>query len=138
MELIHDCHNPQDIASTRGGYSHAVEVVQNCRYLFISGQVPVRPDGTVPDTFPAQCHVVWDNLFRILATAGYEPNQIVKITTFLSSRSYGDDNGAIRRERLGDLSPALTVVITGIYDSSWLLEIEAIAARPNSVKFGAK
>jgi len=130
MELSHDCHNPPDIASTRGGYSHAVEVAPNCRYLFISGQIPVRRDDSVPDTFPAQCHVVWDNLFRILATAGYEPKHLVKITTFLASRSYGDDNGTIRRERLGDLSPALTVVITGIYDSACLLEIEAIAARP--------
>jgi 2-iminobutanoate/2-iminopropanoate deaminase len=99
-------------------------------YAFISGQIPVRPDGSVPDTFSAQCHVVWDNLLRILATADYEPNHLVKVTTFLASQSYGDENGAIRRQRLGDLSPALTVVITGIYDRSWLLEIEAVAARP--------
>ena len=90
----------------------------------------MRSDGSVPDTLPAQCHVVWDNLLRILAAAGYEPNHLVKVTTFLASAAYGDDNRAIRRERIGDLRPALTVVITGIYDSSWLLEIEAVAARP--------
>jgi 2-iminobutanoate/2-iminopropanoate deaminase len=28
---------------------------------------------------------------------------------------------------LGDHSPALTIIITGIYDEAWLLEIEAIA-----------
>jgi 2-iminobutanoate/2-iminopropanoate deaminase len=130
MPLSHNHHNPRDIAPTQGGYSHAVEVAPNCQYLFISGQIPVRPDGSVPDTFPSQCHVVWDSLLRILTTAGYEPKHLVKVTTFLASAAYGDDNGAIRRERLGDLCPALTVVVTGIYDSSWLLEIEAVAARP--------
>jgi 2-iminobutanoate/2-iminopropanoate deaminase len=129
-EHTHNLHNPGSIAPTRGGYSHAVEVSPNCRYLFISGQIPVRPDGSVPATFPAQCHVVWDNLLSILTTAGYEPKDLVKVTTFLASATHGDDNGAIRRERLGDLRPALTVVITGIYDGSWLLEIEAVAARP--------
>jgi 2-iminobutanoate/2-iminopropanoate deaminase len=29
---------------------------------------------------------------------------------------------------LGERAPALTVIITGIYDEAWLLEIEAIAA----------
>jgi hypothetical protein len=29
---------------------------------------------------------------------------------------------------LGDLSPALTVVIAHIFDEAWLLEIEAVAA----------
>jgi hypothetical protein len=34
----------------------------------------------------------------------------------------------LRQEILGERSPALTIVIAGIYDSKWLLEIEAIAA----------
>jgi enamine deaminase RidA (YjgF/YER057c/UK114 family) len=29
---------------------------------------------------------------------------------------------------VGDHAPALTVIITGIFDEQWLLEIEAIAA----------
>ena len=53
---------------------------------------------------------------------------LVKVTTYLSDRGYGLENRAIRNEVLGDLAPALTVVITGIFESRWLLEIEAIAA----------
>jgi hypothetical protein len=34
----------------------------------------------------------------------------------------------VRQEVLGTHRPALTVIITGIYDERWLLEIEAIAA----------
>ncbi len=54
-------------------------------------------------------------------------DNIVKHTTYLSDRQYRDQNSTVRREVLGDRNPALTVVITGIYDEEWLLEIEAIA-----------
>jgi hypothetical protein len=39
------------------------------------------------------------------------------------------ENSAIRQEVLAGLTPALTIIIAGIYDPAWLLEIEAIAAR---------
>ena len=55
-------------------------------------------------------------------------DNIVKVTTFLSDRSYGQENRDIRREIFGDRAPATTVIITGIFDDQWLLEIEAIAA----------
>ena len=130
MPLLHRCQTPAVLAPAQGGYSHAVEVVATCHHLYVSGQIPVRPDGQVPDSFAAQCQTVWDNLLAVLAHAHYEPRHLVKLTTFLSSSSFGDENAAIRRERLGDLRPALTVIITGIYDPSWLLEIEAVAAKP--------
>jgi hypothetical protein len=37
-------------------------------------------------------------------------------------------NREIRHEMLGSHRPALTVIITGIFDGKWLLEIEGIAA----------
>jgi hypothetical protein len=37
-------------------------------------------------------------------------------------------NREIRQEVLGSHAPALTVIITGIFDEKWLLEIEATAA----------
>ena len=53
---------------------------------------------------------------------------IVKHTTFLANRKYRNENRQVRREVLGELRPALTVIITGIFDEAWLLEIEAVAA----------
>lgn len=46
----------------------------------------------------------------------------------LSDRQYRAANAAVRKEVLGAHTPALTIIITGIYDEEWLLEIEAIAA----------
>jgi hypothetical protein len=45
----------------------------------------------------------------------------------LSDRRYRDANSKVRKEILGDMLPALTVIIAEIYDEVWLLEIEAVA-----------
>jgi enamine deaminase RidA (YjgF/YER057c/UK114 family) len=52
----------------------------------------------------------------------------VKVTTYLTSRDQAEINGRVRRERLGEVRPALTVVIAETFAAEWLLEIEAIAA----------
>ena len=66
---------------------------------------------------------------RSFAPAGMGLADIVKVTTFLSDRAYAAENSAIRQEVLAGLTPALTIIIAGIYDPAWLLEIEVIAAR---------
>lgn len=47
-------HVPGTIAAPFGPYSHAVEVPEGSRLLYISGEVGVLPDGTVPDGIDAQ------------------------------------------------------------------------------------
>jgi 2-iminobutanoate/2-iminopropanoate deaminase len=109
------------------GYAQAVEVTGTQRLVFISGQTPERADGTAPEGFRAQSLQVWANIDAQLRAAGMDRSNIVKLTTFLSDRAYNLENRAIRSEMLGELKPAITVIITGIFDVSWLLEIEAIA-----------
>jgi 2-iminobutanoate/2-iminopropanoate deaminase len=111
-----------------GWYSQALEVSDAQRILFVSGQIPVTKGGEVPQGFGAQCRLAWANVLAQLRAADMTTDNIVKVTTFLSDRSYGQENRDIRREIFGDRGPALTVIITGIFDDQWLLEIEAIAA----------
>jgi 2-iminobutanoate/2-iminopropanoate deaminase len=105
-----------------------LELTQHRRLLFVSGQVPQRSDGTVPDGFEAQCEQAWRNVIEVLAAAGLGIAHLVKVTTFLTDRNQLVANRSIRRAMLGEHQPALTVVIVETVDSKWLLEIEAIAA----------
>jgi enamine deaminase RidA (YjgF/YER057c/UK114 family) len=109
------------------GYAQAIEIGRAKRTVFVSGQVPVEVGGAVPEGFEAQCRLVWRNIFAQLKAAGMGPKHIAKVTIFLSSRDYALPNRNIRIEMLGDHEPALTCIITGIFDEAWLLEIEAIA-----------
>ena len=47
-------HTPASVAAPFGPYSHAVEVPEGSRLLYISGEVGVLPDGSVPEMIEAQ------------------------------------------------------------------------------------
>ncbi|MRG48916.1 RidA family protein [Chitinophaga sp. SYP-B3965] len=118
----------QPIEPTGAAYSQAYIVSSPKRFLFISGQVPEDERGYVPDTFLDQCRLTWQNIEARLSKAGMTLKNIVKINVFLASRQYREENFEVRTEVLGDHQPAMTIVIAGIYDDQWLLEIEVIAA----------
>ena len=119
-------HNPANVSAPVGNYTHGLEV-SGQRMLFISGQIPERPDGSVPNGFEAQALAVWQNIQNILQSAGMGFEHLVKVNTFLTRADQVDQNGKIRQRILGDARPALTVVIAHTLVSKWLLEIEAIA-----------
>lgn len=112
----------------KGNYAQAVEVTGAARWLYISGQIPVSAGGHVALGFAAQARQAWQNLMAQLEAADMSAKNLVKVTTFLASREHALDYRAIRAEFLGTLTPALTVIITGIFDESWLIEVEAVAA----------
>lgn len=120
--------NAPSAAQPSGGYSQALEIRDASRLLMISGQVPETASGHVPTDFRSQAELAWANVIAQLEAAGMSVSHLVKVTTFLSSREYRALNSEVRRKVLGEHAPALTVIITGIYDERWLLEIEAIAA----------
>ena len=111
-----------------GSYPQAVEVTGPSRWLYLSGQIPVAPDGSLPTDFTGPCDRVWDNIETQLAAAGMTLDNLVKVTTFLSGRRYALENREVRVRRLAGRQPALTVIVAGIFDEAWLVEIEAVAA----------
>ena len=119
--------NAPDAPQSAGGYAQAVEVSGFSRIVHVSGQIPVTLDGTVPSSFGDQCRLVWANIEAQLRASGMTLDNLVKATTFLSDRRFAAENGDVRRAVLGGRTPALTVIIAGIYDEAWLLEIEAVA-----------
>ncbi|MCR9213787.1 MAG: RidA family protein [Proteobacteria bacterium] len=120
--------NSAEAPQAAGGYSQALEVKDAQRTLYISGQIPVSNEGHVPETFEEQAAMVWNNIKAQLKAADMEMSNLVKVTIFLSDRKYTMPNRAARAAALGEHKAALTVIIAGIFDEAWLLEIEAIAA----------
>ena len=120
--------NAESAPAASGGYSQALEVQGAKRLLFISGQIPETRAGSVPEGFPAQAKLAWQNVLAQLHAAGMSVSNLVKVTTFLASREFAIANREARHEALGNHAPALTVVVASIFDEQWLLEIEAIAA----------
>ncbi|WP_322887381.1 RidA family protein (plasmid) [Sinorhizobium medicae] len=121
--------NALNAPQPRGGYSQAVSIEDFRRVLFISGQIPVTSDEVVPEGFEAQARQVWRNVDAQLKAAGMSKTDIVKVTTYLADRQHAIANREIRNDYLGSFAPAMTVVVAGIFDSAWLIEVEVTAAQ---------
>jgi len=123
-------HVPKAVAAPGGSYSHGVEVPPNARWLFVAGQIPVRPDGSTPATIEEQTEVVWRNILAVLADAGMGIGDVVKITSFLTKHENFAKFAQIRAGFLGGHRPASTsVIISALAKPEFLVEVEAIAAK---------
>lgn len=123
-------HNPIPVLkSYEAVYAHGVEVPASARILHVSGQVGVGRDGrTEEGGFAAQCRQAIANIEAVLNSAQMTLNDIVKVTIYLVRR---EDLPLLRNVRATYLAvaPAVTVVIVaGLHDPNWLVEIEAVAA----------
>lgn len=122
--------NPGGVAPPFGNYSHSALVAKDARWLRVSGQVGVKPDGTIAEGIDAQCEWAWRNLVGILESSGMGLGDVVKTTTYLVN---ADDVGAFRKARdrvIGAHRPASTlVVVRALASAEWLVEIELEAAR---------
>ena len=122
-------HTPNTVAAPFGPYSHAAEVPEGSRLLYISGEVGVLPDGRVPSGIEAQAEACWRNIIAILADARMEIGDLVKITTYLVRPEDIAAAGAARATHLGDARPgSATIIVKALVRPEWLIEIEAVAA----------
>ena len=124
-----DKHNPNTIAAAFSSYSLGVEAPAQARWLHVSGQVGVAPDGSLAEGPEAQMETAFRNLLAILGAAGMGPHDLIKITVFLTR---SEDVGLYRQVRdrmLAGATPASTLlVVAALADPGWLVEVEAIAA----------
>lgn len=122
--------NPPTVHAPGSNYSHGVEAGANMRWLSISGQIGVAPDGTIPPEFEKQAEIVWDNLLAVLADAGMGVQDLVKVTTFLTRKDDIPASRAVRERKLGGVATASTLlVVAGLASPAFLIEVEATAAK---------
>ncbi len=122
--------NPPGVRVPASRYSHAVLVDGPHRRLVISGQVGQAPDGTVAADGAGQIAQAYANLQTILAAHGFTIADVVKTTAFLTDRALIPAYRAARDALFAAHAPASTLlVVAGLADPQWQVEIEAEAAR---------
>jgi len=121
--------NPETAPPAFSNYSLAVEAPSAARWLHISGQVGVAPDGTTADGAEAQMEQAWRNIIAILEDAGMTTRDLVKVTVFLTRAEDAPLYRQVRDRMLDGVAPASTLlVISGLASPDWRVEIEAVAA----------
>jgi enamine deaminase RidA (YjgF/YER057c/UK114 family) len=119
--------NPSAVR-TPTGYTHAIQVAHPDRWLMISGQVGMAPDGSVPEAGAAQIAQALANLRAVLEANGMSVTNIVKTTVFLTDRELLPAFRSARGATFGDHAPTSTLLfVAGLADPRFVVEIEAVA-----------
>ena len=123
-------HTPPAIAPPAALYVHGMEVPANARWLFISGQIGMRPDGQPGADAREQVEIIWHNIVTILGSAGMGVADIVKLTTYSTAAEYLPVLREVRERVLDGHLPASTLlIVAGLAKPEWLAEVEVYAAR---------
>ena len=108
------------------GYSRAV-VAGN--HVFVAGTAPIPPDGSdPPEGAYEQTQLCFEIILGALERAGAAAGDVVQTRVYLVDPEAFDDMARAHGEIFGEIRPVnTTVVIAGLVDPRWLLEIEALA-----------
>jgi enamine deaminase RidA (YjgF/YER057c/UK114 family) len=110
------------------GFSRAVRVGER---VVVSGTGPVLPGGGSPEGAGAQTRRCFEIIEVALAEAGASLDDVVRTRMYITSAGDADAVGAVHGELLGHVRPAATmVVVAGLLDPAWKVEIEAEAELP--------
>ena len=122
--------NPDTIHAPLGRYVHQIEVTGESRTLYLAGQVGIRPDGSVPDDAVEQLGVALENVLANLQAAGFEPSDLVKLTTYV----VGEMDPAGRRAQLDRLlgahvTTSTLIFVAALASPAYKVEVDAMATR---------
>ncbi|WP_435154869.1 RidA family protein [Amycolatopsis sacchari] len=80
--------NPEGLHATPG--YHHITVVDARRLVFLAGQCPLAPDGTIPPALPEQTDQVVANTLTALEDAGATPDDVVRTVIYVASSDRAD------------------------------------------------
>jgi enamine deaminase RidA (YjgF/YER057c/UK114 family) len=96
--------------------------------VLVAGTAPVRSDGFVdPDPY-IQAKRCFEIIAAALEEAGAGVDQVVRTRMFITDAAYGEAVGRAHGEVMTRARPVATmVVVKGLLDKRWKVEIEAEA-----------
>lgn len=98
--------------------------------VFTSGQLARGDDGAIVDGgIEAQCERALANLVRVLADNGCTPQDVLKVTAWLTDASYAAAFNKAYVDVFAAPYPARSTVVSGLLAPGALVEVEAIALR---------
>jgi enamine deaminase RidA (YjgF/YER057c/UK114 family) len=109
----------------RVGFSRALRIGSR---VLVAGTAPVWPDGTCDPDPEAQARRCLEIVVAALAEAGATPADVVRTRMFITDAADAEAVSRAHAELFADVRPVATmVVVAGLLDPRWKVEIEAEA-----------
>jgi len=120
--------NPANMAAPGGHYSHAVAAGG---FVFVSGQLPIAPDGTRLNDAPfeRQAQQVLDNIAAALVAAGSSVNRLVQVRVYVTDIQSWPAFNTLYAAWAGSARPARAVVPVPELHYGFKIEAEAVALK---------
>lgn len=115
-------------------YAHGVEIPGGWRLVQTSGQLGIRPDGTIPENAYDQAVICFENVAKILGSAGMGADDVAHVSGFVTDRSHMVGYMRARDEFLAstDRLPSSTLlIVSGFTRPEFKVEVEVLSAAPN-------
>ena len=107
------------------GFSRALRVGRD---IYVSGTAPIWPDGSCDPDPEVQARRCFEIILEALGKAGATAKHVVRTRMFVTDPAYADAVSRAHGAVFGEVRPASTmVVIAGMLDPRWKVEIEADA-----------
>jgi enamine deaminase RidA (YjgF/YER057c/UK114 family) len=107
------------------GFSRAVRAGST---VVVSGTAPVWPDGHVDPDPAVQARRCWEIVVAALEEVGAGVTDVVRTRQYVVDASVADAVGGVHGQVFGAVRPASTmVVVSGLLDPRWVVEVEADA-----------
>jgi enamine deaminase RidA (YjgF/YER057c/UK114 family) len=96
--------------------------------VIVAGTAPIWPDGSCDPDPSVQARRCLDIIMTALAEVGSGPADMVRTRMFITDAADADAVGRAHSAVFGEARPAATmVVVAGLLDPRWKVEIEAEA-----------
>ena len=120
--------NPPTMAAPGGHYSHAVTAEG---FVFVSGQLPIAPDGAklTDAPFERQAQQVLDNVAHALKGAGSSVERLTQVRVYVTDIESWPAFNALYAKWAGAARPARCVVPVPQLHYGFKIEVEAVALR---------
>lgn len=110
------------------GFSRAIRVGDR---VIVSGTAPIEPDGSSAADAETQAGRCFAIITTALGAAGASPADVVRTRMFITDAADAAAVGRAHAAAFGAARPAATmVVVAGLLDPRWKVEIEAEAVVP--------
>jgi len=107
------------------GFSRAVRARDR---VVVAGTAPIWPDGSCDPDSEAQARRCLEIIVTALQEAGAEPANVVRTRIYITDTAHAEAVGRAHGAVFADVRPAATmVVVAGLLDPRWKVEIEAEA-----------
>jgi 2-iminobutanoate/2-iminopropanoate deaminase len=118
----------QPVAGSRPAGAYSPGIIAEGRFLYVSGQAPLRDGVVVGETTGEQTRIALENVAAVLAAAGAGPADVVRCGVFLADMSDFAEMNAVYAEFFPDPLPARTTVGAGL--AGFNVEIDCVAVLP--------